>query len=85
MMGILVPANSCNPELPGCEPTSWVAPSLAILGILALGALMLISGVVVLVFFLVRRRSTATSGATAASPPQSARAGGSSDGSPLDP
>ncbi len=60
MMGIFVPANSCNPELPGCDPTSWVVPTLAVLGILAFGLLLLIGGIVTLVFFLVRRRSTAT-------------------------
>lgn len=56
-MGLFVPANSCNPELPGCDPTSWVTPSLSILGMVAYGLLTLIAGVVLLVFFLVRRRS----------------------------
>ena len=63
----LLPADTCDPQLPGCDYGSSPGPilSLVVLVVLALGVLMLVAGTVALIVFLVRRSKPATwSGAT---------------------
>jgi hypothetical protein len=59
---LLIPADACNPELPGCDYHSSPGPvlSLVVLVVLGLGLLMLVAGAVALTVFLVRRRKPTT-------------------------
>ena len=67
MTSHLLPANACNPELPGCDYDGSPEPflPLAALFVRGLGLLMLIVGAIVLIVFLTRRGKPAA-GAPAA-------------------
>ena len=66
----LLPADTCDPQLPGCDYGSSPGPvlTLVVLVVLALGVLMLVAGAVALIVFLVHRSNQATA-ATGPAPP----------------
>ena len=54
MSYLTLPADVCNPDLPGCQPETTDVGAIAMLAVFAV--LLVIAGVVVLIAFLVYRR-----------------------------